>query len=157
MKVSDSQTKSDVEAISHTLPPGRFGLPYLGETIGFLRNPNAFVQKRQAMFGPIFKTHLFGHPTVMMIGPEANRFILSDEIHRFSWRGGWPASMVELGTGSLLVQDGDEHERNRRALVPAFHGVALVNYIQTIEQVSQAYLHKWQELKTFRLYEELRH
>jgi hypothetical protein len=65
------------------LPPGSFGLPLIGETIGLLRDPN-FVDKRYKQYGTIFKTHLFGRPTVYMLGAEANRFLLTNENQNFS-------------------------------------------------------------------------
>jgi hypothetical protein len=49
------------------LPPGNFGLPFIGETITFLRENN-FTEQRQQKYGSIFKTHLFGRPTIVMIG-----------------------------------------------------------------------------------------
>src|SRR5205814_10567518 len=98
------------------LPPGKFGLPGLGESLTYLLDPN-FVEERQAKYGPIFKTHLFGHPTVIMIGADANRFILADEMSRFSWYEGWPSSVKNILADSLVVQEGAEHARNRKALM----------------------------------------
>lgn len=44
---------------SHPLPPGNLGLPWLGETLNFLRASN-FIDYRRQRYGPIFKTHLLG-------------------------------------------------------------------------------------------------
>jgi hypothetical protein len=41
------------------LPPGRFGLPVIGESVEYLRDPESFIAKRQQQYGNIFKTHLF--------------------------------------------------------------------------------------------------
>jgi hypothetical protein len=65
------------------LLPGRLGLPIIGETISFLRDSN-FADKRHKQYGPVFKTHLFGRPTVMMLGAEANRFLLTSENQYFT-------------------------------------------------------------------------
>jgi len=56
---------------SLTPPPGKLGLPILGETLSFLCDPD-FAQKRHRQYGPIFKTHLLGNPTVFLKGSEAN-------------------------------------------------------------------------------------
>lgn len=58
------------------LPPGDFGLPLIGETLQFFRDPD-FSKKRQKKYGSIFKTKLFGRPTVVVMGAEANRFLLT--------------------------------------------------------------------------------
>ncbi len=136
-------------------PPGSFGLPLIGETISFLRDPN-FVIKRQKQYGSIFKTHIIGRPTVIMSGAEANRFILSSDMHRFSWREGWPNTFKELLGGSLFVQEGAEHQRNRKLLMPAFHGKALTNYVGTMERLTINYLEKWEQLGTFTWFSEFK-
>ncbi|MCG9892695.1 MAG: cytochrome P450 [Thermosynechococcaceae cyanobacterium MS004] len=113
------------------LPPGSFGLPILGETLGFLLDPQ-FANKRQVKYGNIFKTHLIGRRTVVMMGPEANRCILSTHMTHFSWREGWPNTFRELLGESLFLQEGEQHRRNRKLLMPAFHGKALESYFDVM-------------------------
>ncbi len=60
------------------IPPGHFGLPFIGETISFLFDPK-FQQKRVAKYGKVFKNNIFGNPTVVMIGAEANQFLFKNE------------------------------------------------------------------------------
>ncbi|WP_366557639.1 hypothetical protein [Okeania sp. SIO1I7] len=67
-------TIKKTEENTHPLPPGSFGLPLIGETIDFIRDSN-FADRREQKYGTIFKTHILGRPTIVMIGPEANRFI----------------------------------------------------------------------------------
>jgi hypothetical protein len=52
-------------------PPGRFGLPIIGESIQYLRDPEGFIVQRQQQYGNVFKTHLFGRPTIALIGADA--------------------------------------------------------------------------------------
>jgi retinoid hydroxylase len=68
------------------LPPGTFGLPLIGDTLNFLRD-SQFAQKRHQQYGNIFKTSIFGQPTVFVCGQEANFFVLSNENQYFvvSW------------------------------------------------------------------------
>ncbi len=143
------------EIASHPLPPGSLGLPFLGETLSFVFDPD-FADKRHQKYGPIFKTQILGRPTVVMVGPEANRFILSSDMHRFSWRDGWPDTFKELLGESLFLQDGDQHRRNRKLLMPAFHGPALANYLSTMECIVESYLEKWESLGTFTWFGELK-
>lgn len=37
------------------LPPGRLGLPAIGESIQYLQDPEGFIAKRQQRYGNIFK------------------------------------------------------------------------------------------------------
>ncbi len=140
---------------SNSLPPGRLGLPILGETLQFLLDAN-FADKREKQYGSIYKTHILGRKTIFMSGPEANKFILSTHIDHFSWGKGWPNNFQELLGRSLFVQDGPEHQRNRKLLMPAFHGQALVNYLTTMEQIITKYLAKWEKQKHLNLFTEMK-
>ncbi|WP_072623221.1 cytochrome P450 [Spirulina major] len=127
---------------SNPLPPGSFGLPLIGETVQFLRDRD-FALKRQAQYGPIFKTQILNRPTVIMVGAEANRFILSTHMEYFSWREGWPDTFKTLLGRSLFLMEGEEHRRNRKLLMPAFHGPALANYFTTMNDTCRRYLDRW--------------
>ncbi|WP_414567339.1 cytochrome P450 [Nostoc sp. CCY 9925] len=140
---------------NNQIPPGSFGLPVLGETLSFVLNPD-FVKKRYRQHGSIFKTHILGRPTVVMVGPEALEFVLSSHMENFSWREGWPANFKILLGESLFLQDGEEHRRNRRLMMPALHGPALVNYVATMEDITRSYLQKWEKQQEFTWFKEFK-
>ncbi|HAJ63350.1 MAG TPA: cytochrome P450, partial [Cyanobacteria bacterium UBA8543] len=140
---------------SPQLPPGSFGLPIIGETLSLLLDPQ-FIEKRYKQYGPIFKSHILGRPTVYMIGPEAVEFVLSSHMDHFSWREGWPNNFKELLGESLFLQDGEEHRQKRRLMMPAFHGPALAGYITTMESITQDYLQKWEQKQEFGWFEEFK-
>ena len=137
------------------LPPGSMGLPFFGETLQFLADPN-FVQKRYERYGSMFRSHIFGRPTVFMVGPDAVEFLLSSGFKNFSWREGWFDTFKILLGRSLFVQEGEEHRRNRRLMMPAFHGAALAGYFSAMEEITQQYLQKWERQQQFQWYEEFR-
>ena len=130
---------------SSNLPPGSSGLPFIGETLSFVFDPH-FADKRISKYGDIFRTNILGQPTVVMSGAEANQFILSSHFDHFSWREGWPENFRELLGESLFLQDGEEHRRNRKLLMPAFHGMALQNYFTTMVKICDRYLRQWSDL-----------
>ncbi|NER19347.1 MAG: cytochrome P450 [Symploca sp. SIO1B1] len=136
------------------LPPGKFGLPFIGETISFLTDGN-FAKKRLAKYGPIFKTRIFGNPTVMMVGAEANQFLFQNENKYVV--STWPKSTSTLlGPASLSVQTGSFHQKRRQLLSQAFKPRVLASYIPTMEQITTRYLEKWQSLGSLTWYPELR-
>ncbi len=137
------------------LPPGSSGLPWIGETIAFVTDPD-FANKRRQQYGAIFRTHIIGRPTVVMSGAAANKFILSTHFDKFSWRDGWPDNFKQLLGASLFLQEGAEHQRNRRLLMPAFHGKALVNYVQTMTEITDRYLTKWAQIGDLTWFPELK-
>lgn len=141
---------------SNKIPPGKFGLPILGETVAFISDPYHFVNQRYHQYGSIFKTNLIGKPTVVMVGPEAIEFILASHIECFSWREGWPDNFKTLLGESLFLQDGAEHRKNRRLMMPALHGPALANYVTSMEDITRSYLRKWEEKQEFTWFEEFK-
>jgi retinoid hydroxylase len=124
------------------LPPGSFGLPLIGETAKFLSDPD-FVEKRRREHGIIFKTSLLGRPTVVMSGVAANKFILATGFDKFSWQDGWPKAFKELLGESLFLQEGATHQRNRRLMMPAFHGKALSNYVDSMVSITNTFADRW--------------
>lgn len=136
------------------LPPGQFGWPAIGETISFLRDSD-FYQKRKNKYGPMFKTHIFGQPTVVMSGSEANRFVFTNENTYFT--STWPPSIrALLGSSSLAIQSGTEHQTRRRLMAQAFQPKALAGYLPGMEQITHQYLQKWERLGEMAWYPQLR-
>lgn len=137
------------------LPPGSLGLPVIGETLQFLADPN-YVQKRYEQYGSIFKSRIIGRPIVFMAGADAVEFLLSSGFEHFSWRDGWPDTFKILLGRSLFVQEGEEHRRNRRLIMPAFHGAALSRYFSTMEEITDRYLQKWEQQQDLVWYDEFK-
>ena len=135
------------------LPPGKFGLPLIGETVEFLRDPD-FIEKRQKKYGSIFKTRLFGAPSIIIVGVEANRFILTNnEYFAISWP---PSTKTLLGPNSLVIKEGSQHQSRRKLLSYAFQPKALAGYLPGMEIITQEYLKKWQSIGSLTWYPELR-
>jgi len=136
------------------LPPGNFGLPLVGETISFLTDNN-FAEKREKKHGKIYKSHIFGAPTIFLAGAEANKFLFSNENKYFT--ATWPKSTrILLGPNSLSVQQGSVHQKRRRLLAQTFQPRALANYAPTMETMTASYLEKWAEMGTLTWYPEIR-
>ncbi len=100
------------------LPPGSLGLPLIGDTLNFLQD-SQFAKKRHQQYGPIFKTSIFGQPTVFMSGQEASLFVLTNDNQYFVMS--FPASTKALlGPLSLPLQTGANHQNRRKLLYQAF-------------------------------------
>lgn len=140
------QATQSVESLP--LPPGSLGLPFIGERPRLLEIDYLMEQYRQ--HGPVFKTRVLGRNIAVFMGPEANRFLLASGMHFFNWRGGWPPTFKELLGESLFVQDGEDHRRKRRLLMPAFHREALHNYLSTMEHIALRYLERWERMGEFK-------
>ncbi|BAY83727.1 cytochrome P450 [Calothrix parasitica NIES-267] len=136
------------------LPPGNFGLPVIGESISFF-NDSEFTEKRYKKYGSVFKTSIFGNPTIIMIGSEANRFLFTNDNKYFSNQ--WPSSTrILLGSASVAVQRGGIHQKRRKILSQAFQPRALCEYTSTMEEILQNYCDKWEKTDTLTWYPEIR-
>ena len=136
------------------LPPGKFGLPLIGDTINFLTDPE-FARKRYQQYGSIFKTILFGKPTIFLYGPEANLFVLTNE-NKYFVSTFPPSTKALLGPRSLSSQTGLEHQNRRKLLYQAFQPRALASYTDVMEEITQRYLHKWLQMGRLTWYPEIR-
>ncbi|MEG4418353.1 cytochrome P450 [Microcoleus sp. LAD1_D5] len=136
------------------LPPGSLGLPLIGDTLNFLQD-SQFAKKRHQQYGPIFKSSIFGQPTVFMCGQEANLFVLSNDNQYFVVSFP-PSTKALLGPLSLALQTGANHINRRKLMYQAFQPRALVGYIGAMEDITQRYLEKWAKMETMTWYPELR-
>lgn len=102
---------------SLNLPPGNMGWPFLGETIAYLKPYTAttigkFMEEHISRYGKIYKSHLFGEPTIVSADAGLNRFILQNEGKLFECS--YPRSIGGiLGKWSMLVLVGDMHRDMR--------------------------------------------
>lgn len=125
------------------LPPGRDGLPLLGETLDFAKNPFGFIEKRLAAHGGrVFRSRVLGRKTAVIAGADAaGRFIDAAAVVR---EGSMPPHVQELfGGRSLPLLDGDVHAARKREVLKAFSREALASYLPLIEKTTQDYFARW--------------
>lgn len=124
------------------LPPGSFGLPLVGEMLAFLRSPADFLEERRRRHGNIFRTHLLGHPTVVLLGPEAVRWIFAGENKYL--RNRWTAGFGKLlGVQSLAMLNGESHLARRRMLAPHYTPAAMRDFVHRMETLARRHLERW--------------
>jgi len=102
------------------LPPGETRLSFRN-TWRFRHDPLAYLLECYERHGPIFGVRiLFGYQ-LMMIGPEANHFMLVSGRDNFAWRSGHMGDLIPLIGDGLLTTDDDYHDTARAIMMPAFH------------------------------------
>lgn len=83
--------------------------------------------------GDVFQPQLPGFSPIVLVGPEANRFILVDQRDHLPWRME-KDPITRLLRQGLLVTDGDIHDVMRRHMTPAFHKRMLADYVDAMWQ-----------------------
>ncbi|KAB0392987.1 hypothetical protein E2I00_003862 [Balaenoptera physalus] len=95
------------------LPPGTMGFPFFGETLQMVLQRRKFLQMKRRKYGFIYKTHLFGRPTVRVMGADNVRRILLGEHRLVSVH--WPASVrTILGSGCLSNLHDSLHKQRKK-------------------------------------------
>ncbi|XP_075480692.1 ent-kaurenoic acid oxidase 1-like [Primulina tabacum] len=103
------------------LPPGYMGIPFLGDMLAFLwyfkivRRPDVYITSKLRKYGDggIYRTHLFGSPSIIVSTPSANKFVLQKDSN---FTAEWPTPEI-VGVTSLVSVQGDSHARVRSFVV----------------------------------------
>ncbi|XP_010263684.1 PREDICTED: cytochrome P450 90B1-like [Nelumbo nucifera] len=143
------------------LPPGKMGWPFLGETMGYLKPHPAtsmgeFMEQHIARYGKIYKSNLFGEPTIVSADAGLNRFILQNEGRLFECS--YPRSIGEiLGKWSMLVLVADMHRGMRMIAVNFMSNVRLrTHFLPEVERHCLLVLMSWEENSTFSALDEIK-
>lgn len=116
-------------------PPGSLGAPIIGDTLRFLTDPLAYMQRRAGEHGLVFKAGIIGKPTVFMLGPQANEFVLGTHVRDFSWREGYGPAAFALFGGALIMRDDEEYAALKRVILPVFNKDRLAGKLPAIERI----------------------
>ena len=81
--------------------------------------------------GDVFQIPLPGFPVTMLVGPEANRFLLMTDSSRFLWRAE-NDPVTRLLRHGVLVEDGVFHDELRGSMTPSLHRARIEGYVETM-------------------------
>jgi cytochrome P450 len=135
--------------------PGSMGLPLLGETLAFAKNPWNFFDVRTAKHGPAFKTNILGRKTAVITTPDAlDVFIDPDKCIRAN---AMPNQLFEIfGGESLPTMDGAAHLTRKKTILAGFNKAALVSYLPGLQAAIERSLARCAQLGEFGWLDELK-
>jgi cytochrome P450 family 135 len=126
-----------------SLPKGP-PLPRFMQTLGFLLIPRTFIDLCRRRYGNIvtFGT-LFDSKFVMVFDPESVRQVFRGSPERLrAGEANAPLGAV-LGQRSVLLLDGAEHLRQRRLMLPTFHGERMREYETVMRDATDRAIDGW--------------
>ncbi|KAI3680546.1 hypothetical protein L6452_35319 [Arctium lappa] len=129
---------------SDKVPPGSLGLPLIGQSLGLLKAMKAnkveeWFQEGITKHGPIWKTGLFGYPTVVLHGPAANKFFYTCDGSVL--RSTQPPSISRIvGSKNIIELVNNDHKRVRGALVSFLRLEVLKQYVAKVDEEIQYHL-----------------
>jgi cytochrome P450 len=142
-----------VEAATATRPrgtaangahPPQVPLPRLLQTARFIFRPIPFFERWRRELGETFAARLLGPGDVVFVSdPESlKRLFGADRVNTIA-----PGRNIVLkpllGEQSLLLQEGEEHLRRRKLMLPPFHGERMRAYESLIAEVTAGEIASW--------------
>lgn len=124
---------------SAALPPG----PGIVATFGFVRNPFRFLDECGRRYGDWFTVRVPGvSPFVFTSDPAAIREIFQGDIEQlYAGKANCPLGAY-MGERSVLFLDGEAHRRERRLVMPPFHGERMRAYGPVMRSIARAAIAK---------------
>jgi cytochrome P450 family 135 len=127
-----------------SLPPGPT-LPGLAQTLGMLSRPHGFLERCGRRYGDVFTVNIAPYGRMVFLAdPGLIQQVFTGDTRLFHV-GGVRSRVLGplLGEHSLLLLDEEEHMRERKLMLPAFHGEALRRYPRLIEEIAEEQVSEW--------------
>jgi cytochrome P450 len=119
-------------------PPGPRGFS-LANTRRFSEDPLGMYLEYYERYGPVFTIKVLHFNAVMMLGPEANHYVLVSHADNFTWREGYMRDLIPLLGDGMLTIDGAFHRSSRKLMLPAFHSKKIASATEIInDEVDRA-------------------
>jgi cytochrome P450 len=132
-----------MEASLASLPPGP-RLPRVLQTAGFIFTPIRWIEANRRRYGDMvtFST-AFDSGFVMVFDPDLIKKVFQASPDQL--RAGEANAVLEpvLGRRSVLLLDGAEHLRQRKLMLPPFHGQRLKTYERVMERAADDAIDGW--------------
>jgi cytochrome P450 family 135 len=142
---------AEVTSDAVRLPPGP-QLPRALLTLAFLLSPPRFMDACRRRYGDVvFMSTAFDSGFVLVFDPEVVREVFRAPPERL--RAGEANAVLAplLGERSVLLLDGSEHLRQRRLLLPPFHGKRLQAHQDVMRDAADAQIDAWPRGEPFAL------
>ncbi|HEX6876974.1 MAG TPA: cytochrome P450 [Nocardioidaceae bacterium] len=136
---------------AHDLPPGP-RWPALVQSMALMRFRHQFIPWMQRTYGDVFTIRVVpkASPLVLFTRPEWAKEIFQGDPEIFHAGKGNAILGPIMGEHSLLLQDGGEHRRARKLLMPAFNGAALRRYQSVVTGLAKDEVGRWTPGTPFR-------
>ena len=136
--------------------PRRHGVPYIGGTLAYIRDPLPFMRDHFDRYGPVSEMDFIGARWTVLLGPDACGVALRNADKAFANGPGWGRLVGPFFDRGLMLLDFEEHHRHRRLLQEAFTRDRLTGYTAALSPAVAAGLDAWDPGADFRVYPALK-
>jgi cytochrome P450 family 135 len=127
-----------------SFPPGP-RTPAIVQAASLWRDPIRLLTGLRSRYGDVFSVRFPSFPRLVYVAdPELVKRIFAGDPHLFH-AGEANAIVLEpaLGPYSVLTLDDEEHMRQRKLLLPPFHGESIRRYGEVIRQIAEREVERW--------------
>src|SRR5437667_10957369 len=125
--------------------PGDEGWPIIGKTLEVLADPKGHIERNAARYGSVYRSHMFGETSIVLLGPEANELVMFDQAKLFCSTHGWGRILGLLFPRGLMLLDFEEHRLHRRALSVAFKSGPMKSYLAELDDGILERVTRWRQ------------
>lgn len=129
--------------------PGDPGLPLIGSSLEYLRDPLAFAGQRYRRYGPLSWSKAFGIRLVGACTPDAAEAVLVNRDKAYSNGYGWEYFIGPFFRRGIMLLDFDEHLHHRRIMQQAFTAGRLRSYLDAMNPGIERALASWRPSDRF--------
>src|SRR5215210_4733850 len=125
------------------LPPGP-RMPRPAQTAAWTLRPGPFMLRAQREFGDAFTLRIGTEPPwVMLAHPHAVREVFTGNPSLLHAGRANAVLRPFLGRSSVLLLDGPQHMRERKLMLPPFHGSRMAGYRDMVATIAREHVAGW--------------
>ena len=124
-------------------PPGPRGLPLVGNTLAFLRDPLGFYDELAAYDSDVVAYNIAGDDGYMVRHPEDIQRVLVTDASDYRRATVTQDSLGQVADGGLFLNEGEQWQRERTALQPAFYRDRIETYAEMMVRYASERAEEW--------------
>ncbi|MDJ0800891.1 MAG: cytochrome P450 [Calothrix sp. MO_167.B12] len=122
------------------------------QKLQWITKPLEVLETQAQIYGDIFTFPFFGDsniPQIIISNPEGIQKIFTADLKQLDSGNEAGIKLPLLGQHSLLALSGEQHRRQRKLLMPPFHGERMRAYGELIQKITEQVTSKWEIDQTF--------
>ncbi len=119
--------------------------PALFQLIKWIARPFEYLEECAEKYGDVFTMRLFGFPPLVFIAnPQGIQEIFSADAKYFDVGRSNYLVRPLFGDNCIFLMDGSRHKKERKLLMPPFHGEKVKSYAESICEITEKVASRWE-------------
>jgi cytochrome P450 len=149
--VAQAPPRAARRAAVPSLPPGPAGGPLT--SLGWIFRPLPLLERWRRTYGDTFTLRIASEPPwVVLSDPEDVKTVFTGDPRILHAGEGNQILRPMLGEHSVLLLDDDRHLRQRKLMLPPFHGERMQRHVETMARVARQEIARWPHGEPFALH-----